>query len=169
MMENKMCEIKVEKVVLNIGTSPDPANVEKAVKLLKIISKVKPVKTYATKRIAGWGIRPGLALGAKVTLRGKAAEALLKRLLDAIEFKIREKSFTENGFSFGLKEYIDIEDVDYEPTIGMLGLDVCVCLKRPGFRIKQRGLKKGKLGKRQRISSKDVKLYAVDKFKVVVE
>ena len=164
-----MRQITVEKLVLNIGTSPDPANVERAVKLLKSISGVKPVKTHSTKRIAGWGIRLGLTIGAKVTLRGTAAEKLLKGLLDAVEFKIKDKSFTENGFSFGIKEYIDIEGVDYEPSIGMLGLDVCVSLKRPGFRIKRRGLRKSKLGKRQHISKEDAKNYAVAKFKVVIE
>lgn len=168
MKQNKMGQIQVEKIVLNMGTAPDPKEVEKAVKLLKLVSGKNPVKTYSTTRIAGWGIRQGLAIGTKVTLRGKDAEKLLKRLLDAIEFKIKKKSFTENGFSFGIKEYIDIEDIDYEPSIGMSGFDVCVGLKRPGFRVKVRKLRKSKLGKTQRITRDDAMLFVKEKFKVQV-
>ena len=137
---NKMKEIKIEKVTLNMGIGVDQDKLELALKLLEKISGKKPVKTISNKRIATWKIRPGLPLGLKVTLRKKAALEILKRMLKAVDSKIKKSSFTENGFSFGVKEYIDIPGAKYDPKAGMLGLDVCVTLRRPGFRIKKRKL-----------------------------
>tara|TARA_Y100000034_G_C6776543_1_gene346761 strand:+ start:305 stop:814 length:510 start_codon:yes stop_codon:yes gene_type:complete len=161
MAENKMRKIEIEKIVLNIGTAPDQSEVEKAVKLLSLISGKKAVKTVSDKRIAGWKIRPGLAIGAKVTVRGnKATLVLIKRLLDAKEFRIKRKSFTRGGFSFGIEEYIDIEDVEYEPSVGLKGLDVCVSLKRSGFRVKHK-LKGTRIGKSHIINAEDAANFAV--------
>ena len=143
-----MKEIKVEKITLNIGSGPDPKNVEKGYKLLETISNMKPVESLAKARIATWKIRPGLAIGSKVTIR-KDPELLLKRLLKAVDMKIAEGKFNENGFSFGIHEYIEIPEVKYDPKIGIIGLNVSVTLTRPGFRIKRRKL----------IQRKVVKLY----------
>jgi len=81
MADNKMKNIRVEKVVLNIGTKGDTEKLKKAVSLLTTISKKKVVETHAKKRLAAWKIRPGLPIGAKITLRGKESEELLIRLL----------------------------------------------------------------------------------------
>ncbi len=107
-----------------------------------------------------------MPLGAKTTLRGKKAEALLKRLLYALDFRLKEKQFTQNGFAFGVKEYIDIEDVKYEPKLGMLGLEVCVTLTRPGFRVKQKRMRRGKIGGKHTISKEDAIQYASTKLGV---
>ena len=73
MKENKMKTISLEKVTLNLGAGANQDDVDKAFKLLSALSGEKPVKTFAKKRIATWKIRPGLPIGAKVTLRGKKA------------------------------------------------------------------------------------------------
>ena len=165
---NAMKDIAVEKIVLNIGTKPDPELVKKARALLNQISGVKAVEAFTKKRIPGWGVRPGLALGTKVTLRGEKARELLTRLLEAVGFKLKERQFTENGFSFGIKEYIDIKGVKYSPETGMIGLDVCVTLKRPGFRVKLRRLKANKVGKGQRITPQDAIKFATEKLNIKV-
>ena len=96
--ENKMRNIKIEKITLNIGSGIEAENAEKAALLLGKISGAKVVKTISTKRIAAWKIRPGLFVGAMVTLRGKKATELLKSLLHAVSFKVKKSSFTKNGF-----------------------------------------------------------------------
>jgi len=167
--ENVMRQIRLEKITLNIGTGAEPENVKRAVALLNTISNLKPIETLSKKRLAAWKIRPGLPIGAKVTIRGKAGHELLVRLLQARENKVQKDSFTENGFSFGVNEYIDIPGVKYDPKIGMIGLDVCVTLERPGFRVKRRKLKSTKLSKKHTISAEDAAAFATEKLGVILE
>src|SRR3989344_6685635 len=136
--ESPMRKIRIEKITLNIGAGTEPDNVDKAVALLNKISGVKAVKTVSQKRIAQWKLRPGLPVGAMVTLRGKKAEELLKLLLKSVDNEIKKSSFMKNGFSFGIKEYIEIPGEKYDPKIGIIGLEVAVSLSRPGFRVKRR-------------------------------
>src|SRR3989344_4616619 len=120
---NPMTRVRIEKVTLNIGAGKDSAKLEKGMKLLKIITNKTPVKTVTQKRIPGWGIRPGLPIGCKVTLRGKKAIEILQRLFYAKENTLNEKQFDDNGnVSFGIPEYIDIKDIKYDPEIGVTGL-----------------------------------------------
>jgi large subunit ribosomal protein L5 len=133
---------------------------------LNKISETKAVKTFAKKRIPTWKIRPGLAVGARVTIRGKPAIELLKRLLTAVDMELKQKSFTENGFSFGIKEYVDIPGVKYDPKIGIIGLDVIVSLKRPGYRTARRKIKVGRVGTKHRISSNDAWVWIQKEFGV---
>jgi len=154
-IENKMKAIRIEKITLNIGSGTDAEGAEKAAILLGKISGAKVVKTITTKRIATWKVRPGLLVGAMVTLRGKKAEEVLKALLHAVSFKIKKKSFTQNGFSFGVKEYIEIPGVKYDPKIGIIGLEVAISLKRPGFRVKRRKIKPAKMHFKHEISPEE--------------
>lgn len=148
-----MRDVRIEKITLNIGCGKDQTKLDKGVELLKSITGVVPVKTYTQKRIQEWGLRPGLPIGCKVTLRKQAARELLKRLLDAREFKLEDSQFDDNGnVSFGIHEYIDIPGVKYDPKIGIMGLQVCVTLERPGFRIKRRVIRSKKIPKKQRIA-----------------
>ena len=93
---NKMTEISIAKVTLNIGAGKNEDMLNKGVKLLQKLSPIKPVKTFTKKRIPGWGLRPGLAIGAKATIR-KDTEELLKRLFLAKEKRIANKRFDEMG------------------------------------------------------------------------
>lgn len=168
-MENTMQHIKMSKLTLNIGAGEPGDKLNKALRLLETISHAKPVKTKTKKRIPTWGIRPGLAIGAKVTLRGKKAEELLKTLLKALDSKLPATKFDACGnFSFGIKEYIDIPGIEYEPSIGILGLEAAVTLTRPGFRIAHR-LKKSKIGSRHRITQEQAIAFMKEKFNIIVE
>lgn len=168
MVQNKLNEVRIEKVVLNIAMHPEPDEVKKAVALLATISEKKAVTTHAKKRIAGWGIRPGVPIGSKVTVRGKETLALLKRLLEAVEFKLNERQFTESGFSFGIKEYIDIPGVKYDPKVGMMGLQASVTLERAGFRVKHRQIRTSKVGVAHRVTKEDAIKFAKEVLKVIV-
>jgi len=166
---NIMRNIRIEKVTLNIGAGKDQSKLDKSLSLLQNISSAKPVKTKAKKRIPEWGVRPGLPIGCKVTLRGEKAILLLKRLLDAKEHTLIESQFDEYGnISFGIQEYIDIEGVKYDPKIGILGLEVCITLERPGFRIKKRKYMKRKIPKKHRISKDEAIEFMKVNFKIKI-
>ncbi|MFC1769127.1 50S ribosomal protein L5 [Nanoarchaeota archaeon] len=153
---NKMKEIRIEKVTINIGAGKDPNVLEKGTALIKNLTGIDPVKTYTNKRIPTWGLRPGLPIGCKLTLRGQKAIEILKRVLEANGRKLTEDNFDDQGnIAFGIKEYIDIPEIKYDPKIGIMGLQVCVTLSRPGFRIKRRSYMKRKIPKNHRISRED--------------
>lgn len=156
MNNNLMRSIRIEKITLNIGAGKDQARLDKGIKLLKNITGIDPVKTITNKRIPNWGIRPGLPIGCKITLRKKKATELLKKLLEAKDKKLRESQFDEKGsIAFGISEYIDIPGVKYDPEIGVIGLEICVTLERPGFRIKRRKLLKKKISSRHTITKQE--------------
>lgn len=160
---NPMQQIKVEKISLNIGTGGPGVELEKALKLLAKITNKKPVETKTKKRIPTWGLRPDLAIGARVTLRGKEAVELLKRLFRAIDDEIPASKFDNEGnFAFGVPEYINVPGVTYDAALGIIGFEVAVTLQRPGFRIKRRKIKQKKIPKKHRIT-KDQALEFVKK------
>ena len=153
---NAMKQIRIEKVTLNLGTGEPGAKLEKAKKLLVMITGRTPIENKTNKRIPGWGLRPGLSIGTKVTIRGEEAKELLGKLLKAAENKLDSRSFDNNGnVSFGIKEYIDIPGIKYNMDIGIIGLSVAVTLGRPGTRIKIRSIKKKTIPLRHRIKKEE--------------
>ena len=167
---DQMKNIKIEKVTLNIGAGKDQARLEKGIELLNTIANATPVKTITNKRIQEWGLRPGLPIGCKLTLRKVSANSVLIRLLDAVEKKLRLKQFDENGnIAFGIHEYIDIPGVKYNPKIGIMGLEVCVTLERPGFRIKRRRLMMRRIPSRHKISKEEAIDFMTKNFGIQVE
>ncbi len=167
---NPMKEIRVEKITLNIGCGTDQNKLDKALLLLKTITNAKPVKTFAKKRIPEFGLRPGLPIGAKVTLRKDKAEKLLVALLEAKDKILKSNSFDDNGnVSFGIEEYIDIHGVKYNPEIGIMGLEVCITLERRGFRIRKRKKMKRKISKSHKITKEEAIEFMKKKFSVKVE
>lgn len=167
--ENPMREIRIEKLTLNMGTGKDQAMLEKGLKLLAAIADVKPVKTFTQKRIPEWGVRPGLPVGCKATIRGEKAAILISRILDAKSFTLQENNFDEMGtVSIGIPEYIDIKDAKYDPEIGVMGLQACITLARPGFRVKKRRLYKTKIPKNHQITKNDAMEFMKKKFKIKI-
>tara|TARA_Y100000310_G_scaffold342365_1_gene445325 strand:- start:333 stop:848 length:516 start_codon:yes stop_codon:yes gene_type:complete len=164
---NIMKNIRIEKITLNIGCGKDQSKLEKAVKLIKNIAGINPIKTITQKRIPEWSLRPGLPVGCKITLRKKAAKDLLIRLLKSKDNRLDEKNFSKSGsLSFGIPEYIDIPDVKYDPEIGIIGLEISVTLERPGFRIKRRKVSKKKIPKRHDITKEDAIEFIKKEFKI---
>lgn len=164
---NKMREIRIEKITLNIGAGEAGAKLDKGVKLLQNITNSKPIKTKSNKRIPTWGVRPGLEIGSKVTLRRKKVE-LLKRLLAAIGNKLKSSQFNNGTFSFGIHEYIDIPGVNYDPEIGIIGLEVAVTLQRPGFRIKRRSIKTKKIPLKHDITKEETVEFVKNNFAIKI-
>ena len=152
---NKMKDISIAKITLNIGSGKDEEHLKRGLKLLQKISGMTPVKTKTNRRIPGWGLRPGLVIGCKVTVR-KETEKLFKRLLAAKENTLSSKNFDDQGnLSFGLPEYIDIQGMEYDPELKIMGLEVAVTLERPGYRVKKRQLKPEALSKHHKINKEE--------------
>ena len=166
---NTMKRIRIEKLTLNIGAGKEQAVLNKGINLLKQITGISPVKTVTQKRLAAWGLRPGLPIGCKITIRNSKAKELLQRLLMARENVLRESNFDNYGnVAFGIPEYIDIPNTKYDPAIGIMGLQACVTLERPGFRIKKRKIMKTKIKSSHRINQQEAIAYFQDEFKTKV-
>jgi len=159
---NPMRKIKIEKVVLSIGGTGE--DLEKGFKLLKILSGKLPAKMMSKKRIPSLGVRPKLEVGTVVTIR-KDPEEILKKMLSAIDNTLKKRQISENNFSFGIKEYIEIPDTEYYREIGIIGLDVTVVFKRAGRRVKLKKIKRGKIPKRQIIAKQEIIKFMEDNFK----
>jgi large subunit ribosomal protein L5 len=159
--ENPMREIKIEKLALSVGGIGEP--LEKGFKLLKFLTGRTPAKMKSKKRIPTLGVRPGLEIGAVVTIR-KNPEEFLKRLLNTFDNVLKKKQISENNFSFGIKEYIEIPGTEYQRDIGIMGLDVTVVFKRTGRRVGLKKIKRGKVSKKQIISKEEIIKFMEDNF-----
>jgi len=163
-----MREILIDKVVLNVGCGGDLEKIERAKKLLEYLTNKKPTITKSRKR-STFGIAKGKPVGVKVTLRKKDAYEFLKKALSATNYTLKESQINDGNFSFGIKEYIEITGVKYRHDIGMLGLDVCVNLKRKGFRVKERRVKRSKIGGNHLIKKEEVIKFLKENFNVKIE
>jgi len=142
-----MLKPKIEKVVVNISVGKSGEPLEKAAKVLKDLTGQNPCKRKAKKTIRDFGIRRGEPIACIVTLRKQRAKEFLKKVLPVIDNKLSKEGFDRHGnFSFGIKEHIEIPGVKYDPEIGIFGMDVCVSLTRPGYRVKNRRRVKAKIG-----------------------
>jgi len=167
--QNPMRNLKIEKLTLNIGAGKDQARLEKGMKLLKNITGVQPLKNVTQKRIQAWGLRPGLPVGTKITIRGEKARELIDRLLQAKERKLKPNNFDNEGnVAFGIHEYIDVPGVKYDPEIGITGFQICITLERPGYNLKKRRLHSMPIPKRHRITKQDAIDFMQKQFNISV-
>jgi len=164
---NPMQNIRIEKITINIGCGEAGEKLEKAKKMLERLTDRKILITKTHRRTT-FGTAKGRPIGCKVTLRGKEAEEFLKKALDAVDFKLSENVFDSQGnFSFGIKEHIDIPGVKYDPEIGIFGMDVCVTLERPGFRVKRKRISH-EIGKKHLIKPEEAKEWVVKNYGVEI-
>jgi len=164
-----MRDIRVSKVVVNIGTGSDSNMHGNAVKILKAITGAEPADAISRKRNPAFKISKGQEIGAFVTLRGKKATSILPKLFDAVDNKLKETNISRNSINFGIKEYIDISGIKYDPKIGMLGMNVNVAFNRPGMRVALRKRKRAKIPEHHSmISKEDIKAYTKKNFNVEV-
>jgi len=167
---NKMREILVDKVTVNIGVGSPGEGLDNAKELLRRLTGKNPIETNAKKREPAFKLRRGMAIGTKVTLRGKDAQDFVEKALAAKKRIISEKNFDNRGnLSFGVAEYIDFPGAKYDPAIGMYGFDVCVTLKRRGWRVGRRRLKTSRVGKAHLIAKEEALEFVKQKFDAKVE
>ena len=133
---NEMQIPTLEKIVINMGVGEaagDQKKLDAAVAELTLIAGQKPVKTVAKKAIAGFKIRAGLPIGAKVTLRADRMYEFLDRLVTIALPRVRDfrglpanKGFDGRGnFTLGLKEQIIFPEIVYDKVDAIRGMDIC--------------------------------------------
>ena len=170
MSENPMRALRVEKVTVNIGVGEAGEKLVKAQKVLEMVTGQKSVQTISKTVNRDLGIRVGMPLGCKVTLRGEAAEAFLVRALSIRENKVYSYSFDKEGnMSFGISDYTDFDGMKYDPEIGIFGMDVNVVIRRVGgCRVERRALLSRRIPKEHRVQRDEAIEFIKDKFKVEV-
>ena len=134
---NEMMIPRLSKIVLNMGVGEAVKDSKKstaAVSDLSTIAGQKAVPTRAKKSIAGFRLREGMAIGAKVTLRGDRMYEFLDRLVTIAMPRVRDfrglsgKSFDGNGnYALGLREHIVFSEIDYDSVDEIRGMDIAIC------------------------------------------
>jgi len=170
MMDNVMLKPRIGKVVVNIGVGESGERLGKAESLLEKFTNKRPVRTASKHKIPSWNIRKGEPIGCKVTLRGDEAVEIIKRSLYAKDNVLSPGNFDVSGnVSFGIREYIDIQGLKYDPEIGIFGLNLNVNLEHPGYRVQRRKRKDVKLPKTARVSREEAIKFMKDNFGVKIE
>ena len=156
MSMNPMREIRLAKVTVNMGAGAESATkLEKCRKIMQTVTKKKIVVTSTHKR-STFGVAKGKPIGVMTTMRGAEAMEFLKKVLQALENRLKSSQFDTNGnFSFGIHEYINIPGIKYDPDVGIMGMDVAVTLERPGYRVRKRMLRPRKVGKSHLIKKEE--------------
>jgi len=126
----------VEKIVLNMGLGEgvgDKKKVQAAIAELELIAGQKALPTKAKKSIAGFKLRDGMVIGAKVTLRRDTMFEFMDRLVNIALPRVRDfrglngKSFDGKGnYAMGLKEHIVFPEIDYDQVDQVRGMDIVV-------------------------------------------
>jgi large subunit ribosomal protein L5 len=133
---NPMQAPRLEKVVVNMGIGDslkDGRMLEAAVDDLTIITGQKPIVTKARKSVAGFKVREGMSIGAKVTLRGDRMWEFIDRLLSIAIPRIRDfrglsmRSFDGHGnYTLGLTEQLIFPEIDYDKVVKVRGMDITI-------------------------------------------
>jgi len=166
---NANLEPRIDKVVVHIGVGESGQRLVNAESIMKAITKQQPVRSIAKKTLPNFGIKKREPIGAKLTLRGKAAEEFLAVAFKAAGNTLKQSQFDMQGnFSFGIEEHTDFPGMRYDPEIGIFGMDVSVALKRAGYRIALRRVAQKKLPLRQRLCKEDTIQYVAKKFGIEI-
>jgi large subunit ribosomal protein L5 len=135
-LDNVMQIPKVDKIVLNVGLGEainDSRALEGAMRDLATVTGQKPRVNRARKSIAGFKLREGMAIGAKVTLRGDRMWEFLDRLLSVVLPRVRDfrglnpRSFDGRGnYTFGFTEQLVFPEIFYDDVDAVRGMDVTI-------------------------------------------
>jgi large subunit ribosomal protein L5 len=127
---------KIEKIVVNMGVGDAVANakaLDNAVEELTLITGQKPLITRAKKSIAGFRLREGMPIGAKVTLRGERMYEFLDKLISVSLPRVRDfrgvskKAFDGRGnYTLGVKEQLIFPEIDYDKVSKVRGMDIVI-------------------------------------------
>jgi large subunit ribosomal protein L5 len=133
---NPMRVPRLEKIVVNMGVGEavrDPKLLDAAVADLATITGQKPAVRRARKSIAGFKLRAGMAIGAKVTLRGARMWEFLDRLVSTALPRIRDfrgldaDSFDGKGnYTLGITEQLIFPEIDYDKVVKVRGMDITI-------------------------------------------
>jgi large subunit ribosomal protein L5 len=165
--ENRWRQLRVVKIVVNVGVGESGDRRAKAERVLTMLTQQKPVATRSHATNRDFGIRVGQEIGAKVTLRREAATDFLRRALEARDNQIDPDSIDADGnFSFGIRDYTDFTGMKYDPAIGIFGLNVSVEMGRAGWRVRDRRVRRSALPPQVRVNMEETRKFLLDQFTV---
>ncbi|WP_132059702.1 50S ribosomal protein L5 [Halorussus amylolyticus] len=165
---HEMREPTVEKVVVHMGVGEGGRELADAEEILESVTGQQSVRTLAKSTKPEFGIRQGDPIGAKVTLRDEDAEAFLETALALSD--IAAKQFDDTGnFSFGVEEHTEFPSQEYDPNVGIYGLDVTVNLVRPGYRVSKRDKVSRSIPSSHKLTVEDAIAYLESNFDVEVD
>ena len=165
---HEMRQPAVEKVVVHMGVGTGGRELANAEDILGEVAGQEPVRTQSKRASQDFGVRRGEPVGAKVTLRGTVAEEFLETALPLTELSATQ--FDEYGnFSFGVAEHTEFPSQEYDPNIGIYGLDVTVNLVRPGYRVAKRDKASRSIPSNHRLNPDDAVTFVESEFGVDVE
>jgi large subunit ribosomal protein L5 len=154
-LSHRMKKISVGKIVINIGVGKAGEPLEKARHALQELTNRQPSVRGAKKSVRDFNIHKGEPIATMVTLRREPANEFLRRVIAANRNTLKSSSFDSYGnLSIGIREHIDIPGTKYNPEVGIFGMDVCISLTRPGYRVAKKR-DKHPIGKDHRISKED--------------
>jgi large subunit ribosomal protein L5 len=163
-LPNPMRKIRVGKVVINIGVGRSGEPLEKARHALEELTNRQPSVRGAKKSVRDFNIHKGEPISAMVTLRRDPAYEFLRRVIAANRNILKSSSFDNYGnISIGIREHIDIPGTKYNPEIGIFGMDVCVSLTRPGYRVAKKR-DRHPIGKDHRIGKEEAIRFFKEEF-----
>ncbi len=165
---HEMREPRVEKVVVHMGVGRGGRELGKAEDIIEEITGQQSVRTLAKKTEPDFGIRQGDPIGTKVTLRGEDAHDFLEKSLPLATLSATQFDNTGN-FSFGVEEHTEFPSQEYDPNVGIYGLDVTVNLVRPGYRIAKRHKATRSIPSNHRLTPEDAIAFLTNNFDVTVE
>jgi large subunit ribosomal protein L5 len=164
---HEMREPRIEKVVVHMGVGEGGRELADAEEILEDVTGQQSVRTSAKRTVQEFNIREGDPIGAKVTLRDEAAESFLDTALALVELSASQ--FDETGnFSFGIEEHTEFPGQEYDPNVGIYGLDVTVNLVRPGYRVAKRDKVSRSIPSGHRLDAEDAVAFLEANFDVEV-
>lgn len=167
---NAMREVQLDKVVVNIGVGEAGDKLLRAQKVLESLTGQKAIQTLSKTTNRDFGIREGMPIGAKVTLRHERADRFLREAFYARNNVLFRYNFDRQGnFSFGVADYTEFKGVRYDPDIGLFGMDVSVTLRRPGYRVARRRIRRHRIPHRHRTTPKEAIDYVIGRYEVEVK
>lgn len=165
-----MLKPRIGKVIASINTGESGEPLDRAMTILEQLTGQKPVMRKAKRTIRAFGIRKNEPMACMATLRGDKAEEFLRRTLASVGNRIQGRSFDDYGnFAFGIREHIDIPGTKYDPTLGIIGMDVIIGVERPGYRVQRKRRAKGKIGRRHRVMKETAVEFIKARFGTEVE
>jgi len=162
---HEMREPRIEKVVVHMGIGQGGRELGNAEDIIEEITGQQSVRTKAKETVGEFNIRQGDPIGTKVTLRDDDAEEFLQTALPLVELDAKQFDDTGN-FSFGVEEHTDFPSQEYDPNIGIYGMDVTVNMVRPGYRVAKRDKASRSIPSNHRLNPEDAVAFVESNFDV---
>ncbi|MBN2229566.1 MAG: 50S ribosomal protein L5 [Candidatus Thorarchaeota archaeon] len=163
-----MREPFISKVVVDICTGGGE-ELNKASTILEMLTGQTPIQSRARQTIRDFGIRKREPIAVRVTLRNERAEEFLRKAMKAKDDVLLLKNWDDDGnFAFGISEHIDLPNVKYDPQLGVQGMNITVCVERPGYRVKRRRRRKAKVPYKHRLTPEESMVFVKNKFGIEI-